>query len=83
MPYENLTVEVDDAGIASVVLNRPEKRNAIDQAMIDDLHAALDALAVRDDVRVLVLSGAGGKAFAAGADIGQLRDRRRDRKSVV
>jgi enoyl-CoA hydratase len=44
--------------------------------MVGDLHAALDELAARDDVSVLVLSGAGGKAFAAGADIAQLRERR-------
>ncbi len=76
MSYENITLDVGADGIASLVLNRPEKRNAIDQAMIDDLHRGLDALDGRDDVKVLILSGAGGKAFAAGADIGQLRDRK-------
>jgi enoyl-CoA hydratase len=65
-----------DGPVASVVLNRPDARNAIDKAMIDGLHAALDELAARDDVSVLVLSGAGGKAFAAGADIAQLRARK-------
>lgn len=75
MTYDNLLVSVED-GIAQVVLNRPEKYNAIDQGMIDDLHRALDDLAVRDDVTVLVLSGAGGKALAGGADIAQLRERR-------
>lgn len=74
MAYENLLVAVD-SGVASVVLNRPEVRNAIDKAMIDDLRAALGELGARDDVSVLVLSGAGGKAFAAGADIAQLRER--------
>lgn len=75
MTYANLIVSVE-GGIASLVLNRPEARNAIHKAMIDELHAALDDLAGRDDVRVLVVSGAGGKAFAGGADIGQLRDRK-------
>ena len=75
MDYRNLLVSVD-GGIASVVLNRPDVRNAIDKAMIDDLHAALDDLAARDDVNALILSGAGGKAFAAGADIAQLRERK-------
>ncbi len=75
MSYENITYAVEH-GIAHVVLNRPEKRNAIDQAMIDDLHRACDALESDDSVRVAVLSGAGGKAFAAGADIAQLRERR-------
>jgi enoyl-CoA hydratase/carnithine racemase len=75
MPYAHLLVSVD-GGVASVVLNRPEVRNAIDKAMVDDLHAALDELAAREDVAALVLSGAGGKAFAAGADISQLRERK-------
>jgi enoyl-CoA hydratase/carnithine racemase len=75
MSFTSIVVSAD-AGVASVVLNRPEVRNAIDKAMIDDLHRALDELAARDDVTVLVLSGAGGKAFAGGADIAQLRDRR-------
>lgn len=75
MPYPNLLVTTE-RGVASVVLNRPDVRNAIDQAMVDDLHAALDDLAAREDVTALVLSGAGGKAFAAGADIAQLRERK-------
>ena len=75
MSYDNLTVDVTD-GIAHVMLNRPEKMNAIDKPMVDDLHAALDELALREDVNVLILSGAGGKAFVAGADIGALRARK-------
>ena len=75
MDTPTLLVSVD-AGIAQIVLNRPEVRNAIDKAMIDDLHRALDDLGARDDVSAVVLSGAGGKAFAAGADIGQLRERK-------
>ena len=53
-------------------LNRPEKRNAIDQATIDALHALCDELEARP--RTLILTGAGG-TFAAGADIAQLRER--------
>jgi enoyl-CoA hydratase/carnithine racemase len=75
MTYTSILVSVD-AGVASVVLNRPEVRNAIDKAMIDDLHRALDDLSARDDVAAVIFSGAGGKAFAGGADIAQLRDRR-------
>ena len=54
-------------------LHRPEKRNAIDQAMIDALHALCDEL--EDDPRTLILTGSDG-TFAAGADIAQLRERR-------
>ncbi|MGA9525774.1 MAG: enoyl-CoA hydratase-related protein [Myxococcaceae bacterium] len=61
--------------IAHVEMNRPEVRNAINLEMVEALTDALDELARRDDVRVLVISGAGGKAFAGGADIAELRDR--------
>ena len=58
-----------------VTLNAPERRNAIDQEMVDGLHAVLDALWHDESVAALVLTGAGDKAFAAGADIAQLRER--------
>jgi enoyl-CoA hydratase len=54
-------------------LNRPEKRNAIDQATVDALHALCEELETHP--RTLILAGAGG-TFAAGADIAQLRERR-------
>lgn len=69
-------LDVLQDGVLTLTLNRPEKLNALDQAMIDALHAALDYYATNGDVRVVILTGAGAKAFAAGADIGQLRDRR-------
>lgn len=62
-------------GVAVITLNAPEKRNAIDRDMVDGLHRALDDILAADDVSVLVLTGAGDKAFAAGADIAQLRAR--------
>ena len=65
--------EQDDRVV--VVLDRPEVRNAIDAAMVGELHEVCAGLEVRP--KVLVLHGAGG-VFAAGADIRQLRDRRRD-----
>ncbi len=58
-----------------VTLNAPERRNAIDQAMVDGLHAVLDAHWHDPDLAALVITGAGDKAFAAGADIAQLRQR--------
>lgn len=58
-----------------VRLNRPESRNAIDQQMVDELHAVCASLEA--DPRVAILLGEGG-TFAAGADIAQLRERRRE-----
>ena len=56
-------------GIATLILNRPEKLNAIDYAMADALMAALDRLETEEEARVLILTGAGGRAFSAGGDI--------------
>ncbi|SFB76771.1 short chain enoyl-CoA hydratase [Nocardioides terrae] len=56
-------------------LNRPEVRNAIDQQMVDELHRACAILEAEPRVALIVGEGGG---FAAGADIGQLRERRRD-----
>lgn len=62
-------------GVGHLELNRPEVRNAINRELIDALHATLDSWAERDDLRAVVLSGAGGKAFAGGADIAELKER--------
>ncbi len=67
-------VEVQDR-LARITLNRPEVRNAINLEMIRELEQALSGLAARDDVGALVLTGAGGQAFAGGADIRELRER--------
>ncbi|MFJ6279892.1 MULTISPECIES: enoyl-CoA hydratase/isomerase family protein [Arthrobacter] len=70
------TLKIDDGGDRlSVQLHRPEVRNAIDQQMVDELHEVCADL--ERNPRVLVLSGTGG-VFASGADIAQLRERRRD-----
>jgi enoyl-CoA hydratase len=58
-----------------VTLNAPERRNAIDQQMVSALHTVLDDHAADATLAAIVLTGAGDKAFAAGADIAQLRDR--------
>lgn len=60
--------EISD-GIATLTLNRPEKLNAVNYAMADRLVALLDALETEDRVRALILTGAGERAFSAGADI--------------
>ncbi len=70
--------EVTEHGtLVSITLNRPEVRNAIGAQMIEDLGRALDAIGADDSVRAVIVSGAGGKAFAAGADIAELKERNR------
>ena len=63
-----LLCDVQD-GIATLTLNRPDKLNAIDYMLADALLAHLDALEVDPQVRVLILTGAGDRAFSAGGDI--------------
>ena len=58
-----------DGGIATVIVNRPDALNAIDLAHAERLRAELEGLATDEEVRVVVLTGAGEKSFVAGADI--------------
>jgi methylglutaconyl-CoA hydratase len=61
-----------DGAVATITLNRPEKRNALDSPTVDGLRAAVLELSSEDDVRVIVLTGAGSD-FCAGADLAQLQ----------
>ena len=67
------TFEVDGA-IAILTFNRPEARNAMTWEMFDALVAACDRVDADESIRVLILRGAGGKAFVAGTDISQFRE---------
>ena len=69
---DELLFEVAD-GIGRVTFNRPAQRNALTWAMYDGLVAAVERANADESVRALVITGAGGKAFAAGTDIGQFR----------
>ncbi|HEU0053784.1 MAG TPA: enoyl-CoA hydratase-related protein [Longimicrobium sp.] len=74
MPYETLRVETE-SGVALITIDRQEKRNALNSTVRAELVAALDALRDDDSARVLVITGAGEKAFVAGADIGEFAER--------
>ena len=69
--YSNLLLDVSDR-IATVTVNRPDKLNALNEQTIRELGAAMDEVTARDDVGGVILTGAGEKAFVAGADIGEL-----------
>ncbi|MGB3399898.1 MAG: enoyl-CoA hydratase-related protein [Candidatus Deferrimicrobiaceae bacterium] len=73
MAYENLLVDVSDR-IATITINRPKSLNALNRATMQELSAALEEIAGGRDVGVVLLTGAGEKAFVAGADISELRD---------
>src|SRR5215813_10317211 len=73
---ETITVEREgsDQSIAVVTLNRPAVLNALNRAMITELDAAMAEIGADNGVRVVVLTGAGDKAFVAGADIRELAE---------
>ena len=71
MSYENLLVVVKD-GVATLTVNRPDKLNALNDRVVSQLHEAAIALRGAGEVRGVILTGAGPKAFIAGADIADL-----------
>ncbi len=72
MSYSNIRFEVHDAGIALLTINRPEKLNALNAETVLELRDAVARAASDAEVRALIVTGAGEKAFVAGADINQL-----------
>ena len=71
MSYQTLLLETRD-GIAVLTINRPDKLNALNDQVVSELHQAAQALRADPAVRGVILTGAGAKAFVAGADIGDL-----------
>ncbi len=72
--YKTLIYEKKD-NIGVLTINRPEKLNALSNELIEELGMLLDAVEADQEIRVLVMTGAGDKAFVAGADIQELVDR--------
>src|ERR671914_918146 len=72
MTYQHLAFEVAD-GMATITVSRPDKLNALNDATIAELGRAIDEARAREDVGAVLLTGAG-RAFVAGADIGELLD---------
>src|SRR2546425_4273734 len=71
MTYQTLLFEVRD-GVAVITINRPDKLNALNDQVMAELADVAERLATDDDIRGAILTGAGPKAFVAGADIGDL-----------
>jgi enoyl-CoA hydratase/carnithine racemase len=72
-----------DGAIATVVLNRPEKLNALTKAMWRDLGHAVDALSADDQLRCVIVRGAGERAFSPGNDIAEFRTERSNKKQAA
>jgi enoyl-CoA hydratase len=72
-----------DGAIATVVLNRPEKLNALTKTMWVDLGVAFEALSADDALRCVILRGAGEKAFSPGNDIGEFATERASKAQAI
>jgi enoyl-CoA hydratase len=69
LSYEQILYDVNE-GVATVTLNRPEQRNAISAQMLEEMVDAMSTVRRDDEIRAVVLTGAGEKVFCAGADLG-------------
>ena len=78
MEFETITFETPEEGIGLITLNRPERLNAINLDMLDDLHVLFDRLGELDDIRVVIITGKD-RGFCSGAD---LMDKRTSQESV-
>ncbi|MHB8987142.1 MAG: enoyl-CoA hydratase/isomerase family protein [Eubacteriales bacterium] len=74
MAFQNILVS-EDNGLGIITINRPEVRNALDPQTFAEIREAARQLRADNGIRVVVITGAGGKAFASGADIRTLRER--------
>jgi enoyl-CoA hydratase len=72
MDFNNLKLEIVASGIATLTLNRPTKYNALNVETITELGRAFDYIYDEASIKVVILTGEGEKAFAAGADIGEI-----------
>ncbi len=71
MDLKHILFQIEE-GIATLTFNRPKALNALNGELLDEMSRTLDAVAVNEDIRVLVLTGSGDKSFVAGADITEL-----------
>jgi enoyl-CoA hydratase len=67
--YETLILETDESGICTLTINRPDQLNALNDTVFVELSSALDEIEGSDEVKGLIITGSGEKAFVAGADI--------------
>lgn len=71
MKYDNILIKIEN-GIGWIEINRPEKLNALNAKTAQEIHSAFMEFQTNDQVKVVILTGSGEKAFIAGADIGEL-----------
>lgn len=72
--FETLKLDVDDSGVATLTINRPDKLNALNAEVLNELETAFTEVRQKEQIHAVVVTGAGEKAFVAGADIKELAD---------
>jgi enoyl-CoA hydratase len=79
MEFETIKFETPEAGIGVITMNRPERLNALNLKMLEDFFALFDHLNKNDDIRVIIITGAG-RGFCSGAD---LRDEKISKEAAI
>jgi enoyl-CoA hydratase len=74
MTFANILLEQPEPGIWLITVNRPKSLNALNAATLEEIGAAVAKVATDEKARVLLITGAGEKAFVAGADIAEMKD---------
>ena len=64
----------EEKGIAKIIINRPKALNALNSVTIKELGTVINEISERDDIKVVIITGAGEKSFVAGADITEMKD---------
>lgn len=72
LAFDTLLLETDESGICVLTINRPDKMNALNSQVFDELDLALDEVLSNPEIKGLIITGSGDKAFVAGADIKEL-----------
>lgn len=70
--FENILLEVNESGIATLTINRPDKLNALNMLTIEEIKTATDEVLVNPAIKGCIITGSGEKAFVAGADIAEI-----------
>lgn len=82
MNYKTLLTQIEN-GIFTITINRPEKLNALNKDVFDDLDLALTDIERDQQIRSVIITGAGGKAFVAGADISEFANYSKDQARAL
>ncbi len=73
MEFKNILLTKDE-GIGFVTINRPQNLNALDRTTVEEISEVIDLVGADDEIKVMILTGAGDKAFVAGGDIGFMQE---------